>query len=177
MTPTLETMMRRMRRVLLVPRWQLAPIRDRESVMDHSVTVLYIAKWLRKHVATNPELTAEEIWYILEHDSDEAVHGDAPSTSKVGSDPAKCVVEKRALLKTADYLESMVYLTEEAGHGNTYLTSYFHDTRRRAVEWFTVWKNLAGVEYMSFDWVWTELQHVYAMSKHPNMIETGHQNG
>jgi len=132
MTVFNETNMRNMRRLGIVNRWQLAPVIRRESVLEHSVTVLMIYGWLCERWGLS--VSYDDAFKVLMHDSDEAITGDAPSTNNKTSAAARAAIcndARRALLKAADYLESVVYLNEEHAMGNTrvepYLTSTIDD--------------------------------------------------
>jgi 5'-deoxynucleotidase YfbR-like HD superfamily hydrolase len=164
-----------MRRIGIVNRWQLAPVLRRESVLEHSVTVLMIYGWLcaRYDVAAN----IDSVMTALLHDSDEAITGDAPSTNNKTSAmkrAERCMNFEYALLKAADYLESIVYLNEERASGNQRLEDclistvddYYYPWMERANALIT---GEADAHHAVARKILTDMLHIYSPSRHPSM--------
>jgi hypothetical protein len=122
-----------MRRLGDVPRWQIVPTLRTQSVQEHSVGVLMIAG--RMALNHGVLLRHEGIMTILLHDNDEAINGDVPSTAKIPKDPSDCKDITHALLKFADYIESLVFLTEERLMGNQRLGEIFENVFDDAAIW------------------------------------------
>lgn len=120
---------RRMRRLSIVPRWQIMPVINRQSVLDHSVSVAYTYQALCELLQC--ESSDYPFQWALEHDKDEAIHGDAPSTSKKPADPRACTHLYKTILKTSDYLEALLYLKEEMAMGNGRLYLVYQDVKNK----------------------------------------------
>jgi hypothetical protein len=131
-----------MRRLGDVPRWQIVPTLRTQSVQEHSVGVLMIAG--RMALRHDINLTRTNIMTLLTHDDDEAIKGDVPSTAKTPKDPNDCEDVKHALLKFADYLESLAYLKEEMAMGNQRVRDVYHNVRDDAAVWGCRFLELVG---------------------------------
>lgn len=159
--------MRCMRRLALVPRWQTAPAHRRGNVLEHSVGVLMIAG--RISTLLGVEFGFEQAMECLTHDKDEAINGDAPSTSKKRKNPADYDDIHYVIMKAADYFESMVWLDEERCMGNTRLETPARDTEVRAKEWLQRACELAGSDIRAMLNITTNLSAIYNPTFHPPM--------
>ena len=117
-----DKLMRQLRRLSFVPRWQIFPTNRRQSVADHSFHVTTISMWLmEKHTRReNNEFTLQVLLYALTHDADEAVTGDTPSPNKT---PNYDRPQHETVVKLADGLEAYAFLMEEQKMGNTFVNT------------------------------------------------------
>ena len=116
-----------------VSRWNIVNVSRRQSVAEHSFNVCMIARRLCK------ELKMEDsnvIKAALEHDLDEVIFGDIPTPAKdklveegidineiVGNKMRNLSKKEDAVLKTADLLDAILFLTDHAigSHASTVL--------------------------------------------------------
>jgi hypothetical protein len=103
-----------------------------QSVLEHSIGVMYIAKAIAETL--DIDFDRPDVLRALAHDKDEAVKGDTPSTAKTTKNPVDFHDVAFVLIKSADYIESLVYLREETVMGNGQLLELWamakHDARR-----------------------------------------------
>lgn len=112
------------RRLSHVPRWSVAPNIRSQNVAEHTFHVARTAMWLADICgAAHGKYTAEPIVGImvimaLDHDDDEAAHGDMPGTSKPKKDYSQ-YQELAMHVKIADLLEAYLFVEEELRMGNS----------------------------------------------------------
>lgn len=126
-------MLRRLRRLEHVPRWTIVPTIKRQSVAGHSFQVAAITVWLSDALAV--PLTLPMLLAALQHDAEEAVTGDIPTPNKTlrGINPPKAKrTAEELIVKLADSLEALMFVTEEAALGNSTLTAIQNDIIDRA---------------------------------------------
>jgi len=126
------------RRLSYVQRWAIVPKIRNQSVAEHSYYVALYTKGMCDTMGLSSEETTEALSYALVHDMAEAFTGDIPSPLKrrlsdydsaekaikhwmMDESPATSSLTKK-LVKIADLLDAVVWLTEEEGMGNTRLT-------------------------------------------------------
>lgn len=144
-------LMRRLRRLSVVPRWTVIPTIRRQSVAEH----VYQVQWLtlalmsktKSGVLTQVEITSALIWALM-HEELEAVTGDLPSPTKspeykqaMGElldgvtivHEADFVTTQRVadLVKVADLLEAVLFLNEEIAMGNKAVTSIRNERKEK----------------------------------------------
>lgn len=129
---------RNMRRLAEVPRWQIAPTIQVQTVQSHCVFVAYIYMYLLEEFGLKP--TNDDFRRAIEHDEDEAIHGDTPSTSKQARDPKAVHNIRHVLLKVADYVEAVVFLEEERALGNQRVNRIINHV---VTKQYTPWMNRA----------------------------------
>jgi hypothetical protein len=122
-----------MRRLAHVPRWQVVPTLRTQSVLEHSIGVMYIAKAIAETL--DLDFDRSDVLRALAHDKDEAIKGDTPSTAKVAKNPTDFYDVAFVMIKSADYIESLVYLYEEEAMGNNQLADLFEVVRSDAFKW------------------------------------------
>lgn len=135
--------LRRLRRLVHVPRWTTIPTIRKQSVGEHSFQVAVIAVWLLEAMHGIELESSEEASGIVAaavfHDEAEAVTGDLPSPLKralrgsietfeaqIGAD-LRLPDRVAALLKLADLLEALLFIREEQSMGNGMLTAVYKD--------------------------------------------------
>lgn len=126
-----------------VPRWGIVRTIWPQSVAEHTYGVLWILQWLEtERPSLFEDLTdAEKLEmyrYALRHDAGEAISGDIPSVAKflvrdgtaihlevqhgVAIDPEinrpEALNAVKHAVKTADYLEALLFLNREVISGN-----------------------------------------------------------
>jgi 5'-deoxynucleotidase YfbR-like HD superfamily hydrolase len=115
-------LMRRLRRLAFVPRWNVTPMIRRQNVAEHSHMVAVIARWLLdKHHALGRDqgIRISVLEYALDHDQREAVTGDVPSPTKRDPNLNWATVNPvQIIVKVADLLEMMLFIQEEQLMGN-----------------------------------------------------------
>ena len=108
-----------------VPRWAIVPHVQPQSVADHTFRVVAIARELAK--IADIELTANDLWYMLNHDAAESRSGDANRQFKHmiddkawrDAEEGMCpwlvqepivTTKVENLLKVADAIEAMTFI-------------------------------------------------------------------
>lgn len=141
----------RLRKLSIVPRWTIVPTINQQNTAEHSFHVAWIALWLgmfnKRRDTENFE--RDILLYSILHDSSESVSGDVPATFKHA---LKSHYDFKALddgflpdvpelvkqtVKMADYIEALLFLTEEHNTGNLRVHGIYHDVLKNAEN---VWK-------------------------------------
>ena len=136
------------RRLHFVPRWTIVPTLRRQNVAEHTFGVARIVLWLLKlhESGHEPEFRLSALEHALEHDDEEAITGDRPSSSKTrktvsGEDQIEVIV------KVADCLEALVFLHEEKAMGNNYgIDALMMDVRLSLHDWWGFFEHRRDVK-------------------------------
>lgn len=112
------------RRLSFVPRWSVLPVTREQKVDQHCYHVTQITRYLLALHDQGHDTTfcLETLEYALDHDENEAAFGDSPSTSKPRKDYEALAREKGQIyiiVKAADLIESMMFLSEQVMMGNS----------------------------------------------------------
>lgn len=131
---------RRMRRLSHVKRWPTVPTLRTQSVAEHTLNVVYLARQLAvMHVNYAEEFAFRDVVMeqALFHDLDEAINGDEPGGTMKNYDYKALVKEKGqiwAVVKLADLLEALIFVREEQGMGHQRMTRIRTDYERLIAE-------------------------------------------
>lgn len=129
---------RHLRTLEHVPRWNIARVLKRQSVLEHSALVASYAEAIAERIGWKGDYY-KLIKYALQHDWPEVVTGDTPSPFKkavidvdklaefeadvlrryLRTEPEEVDTEVKAIVKLADIIESILYLSSEIALGNT----------------------------------------------------------
>lgn len=179
MIPSVDTeTLRCMRRLNEVNRWAVIPTLRDQSVAEHSLNVLYIFLWLCDKFKHHIDMC--DMRTVLEHDADEAINGDMPSTSK----KRKCAADEpnmdRVLLKCADYLDSVLFMLEEESMGNKRAIPVLNDALGRAKEWVAqacvLQSERPHAESVSALFLMHEFYTVFDVMHHPSLDKANAEN-
>jgi hypothetical protein len=106
-------------RVDTVPRWAVVPTVQKQTVGGHIQRGAAILMFLKPHLNVSGLVFSQVLEEWLEHDEDEAATGDTPSPSK-GKPNVLPQCQKKAIVKTVDWLEARRFLQEDHRLGNWY---------------------------------------------------------
>ena len=157
-------MLRKLRRLQWVPRWVVVPTIKKQSVAEHSFSVVTISLWLAKFHARgeDPEFLIKVVRHAMEHDSEEAVTGDIPSPVK--QDNYGSQHDYVCLVRVADKLEAILFCWEEATMGNEWhMAECLKSNTAEAAERFTL--IAPDVSLVSFG----QMMSCFSSEMHPKM--------
>jgi len=123
-----EKQMRKLMRLDAVPRWVVVRTNQQQNVATHSFKVSVIARYiLRFHTqGTDLGFKLSVIEGALDHDVDEAITGDPPSTTKGVKDYSGWR-QSNLLVKMADLMEASVFCMDEELLGNALVSDIKKD--------------------------------------------------
>lgn len=150
-----------------VRRFHGHPVNIHQTNMHHGARVALIAQEI--HPYPNGNLSAEFLLYCILHDTAEVETGDIPSPAKTKYPQLKQVSDEiheqfmhdagfyklssyeYALLKVADYLETMLYCCEEKDLGNRQMQEVFRVCWVRVEDINRAWEfEIRPI----FNWLW-----------------------
>lgn len=159
-------------RATSVKRWQLVKVTREQNIAEHSYSVALIADELAKRMAYSREKRNAIMVHALFHDSAEVITGDIPTPTKEKIRKAAPAIDldaafscydvdcgdaphgAHAVIKCADYIETVLFLSEhQAGRHAAQVLAWIKD---RANAYFMSSGRLGGVARDLMD----ELQNV-----------------